>query len=477
MSKDQVMENEEFLTYWLTHASANSVFEWLRDQNDSFVLLYSHEGSEEIETLLIERNEPLINLGLALYAKDLSSETLQSLFKNGDRTIKKAALLSESILSRGSFLSDFAMFLGSGVLQGIIDSFDEELLKPLLSNESIPDDLLVSLYEREKPFDSLTDEQWLTMIAFTTYNSRISSPLDDLPYDGSVWYSYCRVFTAGWKLFETLPVNKRSAAVLSHLGEHLVPDKPHDMDVFATIKRWKVEGDDESDGLINLYVKCRYVLAKLIGCGAWAVKDGFGEAIGKEFESLKESDDHALRLSYYSRFRARKPEEVRELFEKDKDKFLIGAVYNTKLYKDQSIRDELNQCLNDYEDPHPEWPVYRETFDRKVKRLTKEHPEWFPDFEGDISFDEVEDPLLRANKRLEYLQQQTKILSQKLIGSESEDQPTLLEEMNSAINDVKSHQNESHQQLSEQLSKVINWGISIGVFIIVLLLGLISRIL
>lgn len=475
MLKDQVMENEEFQKYWLTHATPDAIFEWLREQNDSFILLYSHKGAKEIETLLIERHEPLLNLSLALYAKDLSSETLLSLFRNEDRTIKKAALLSESILSRGSSLSSFANFLGSGVLQGIIDSFDEELLESLLSNESVPDDLLVSLYEREKAFNSLTDKQWLTAIAFTASNPRISTPLDELPYDGWKWHSYNKVFTAGWELFETLPVNKDTAAVLSYLGENLFPCKPHDMDVFSTIKRWKVEDDDESDDISNTYVKCRYILAKLIG--AWGVKDEFGKDFGTEFESLKESDDYALRLSYYSRFHAKKPEEIRKLFEKDNEKFLDGAVYNTNLYRDKPIRDELNQCLIDYEDPHPEMPIYREKFDIQVKRLTKEHPEWFPDsFDDEISFDEVEDPLLQANKRLKYLQQQTKVLSQKLIGSESEDQLDAFEDQPSLIddiNDVKSDISESNQQLSEQLSKVIRWGWVMLCVIIGLLLILI----
>ena len=332
-----------------------------------------------------------------------------------------------------------------------------------------PDDLLVSLYEREKPFNSLTDERWLTAIAFTISNPRISTPLDELPFDGFEWHRYCQVFTAGWKLFETLPVNKDSAAVLSHLGENLVPDKPHDMDVFATIKRWEVESEGESNGLLNSYVKCRYVLAKLIGCGAWAVKDRFGEGIGTEFESLKNNDDLALRQSYYSRFRTRKPEEVRKLFEKDNDKFLGVAIYNTNLYRNEDIREELRKCCWDYEDPHHAM-IYPESFNAQVNRLTKEYPEWFPDFEGDISFDEVEDPLLRANKRLEYLQQQIKILSLKLIGSESEDQPSLIDDMKIAINDVKSDLSESNQQLSEQLSKVIRWGWVMGCVIIVLLL-------
>ena len=59
-------------------------------------------------------------------------------------------------------------------------------------------------------------------------------------------------------------------------------------------KRWEVEDDGESNGLINLYVRCRYILAKLIGCGAFAVKDSLKD-VGTEFESLKDSDDLALR--------------------------------------------------------------------------------------------------------------------------------------------------------------------------------------
>ncbi len=462
-SIDQVLENEEFQKYWLTHANANSVFEWLREYKP--YLSYK----KEIQTVLIERDEPLINLGLALYAEGLSKETSLSLFRNDDKTIKKAAL-SSNIPKK--FLVSWVE--SPEVLGEVLNTFDEELLESLLSNKSIPDDLLVSLYKREKHFNSLTDEQWLTAIAFTASNPRVSTPLDELPWDGSIWHSYTEVFTAGWKLFETMPVNKDSAAVLSHLGENLVPDKPHDMDVFAMAKRWETETEGEMDGLLNSYVKCRYVLAKLIGCGAWAVKDRFGEGVGTEFESLKDNDDLALRLSYYSRFRACKPEEVRKMFEKDNDNFLGVAIYNTNLYRNKDIREELRKCCWDYEDPNA-LMINPDNFNAQVKRLTKEHPEWFPDFEGDISFDEVEDPLLRADKRLEYLQQQIKIISQKLMEYDSEtyeDQPSLIDEMKTAINDVNSDLRESNQQLSEKISKVIRWGLLVGCVIIGLLLGL-----
>ena len=472
MSKDPVMENEEFLIYWLTHVNSETVFEWLKEQKPNF---QDHSDLKEIEKTLIDRQEPLINLGMTLHA-NLSAETARNLFRNSDRTIKKAIFAGPSVELALNHSLSFSLPECAGALyaefEEIIDSFDEELLKSLLTNESIPDDLLVSLYERKMPFNSLADEQWLKAIAFTASNPRISTPLDKLPWDAPYFFSYCKVFTAGWKLFETLPVNKNSAAVLSRLGENLVPDKPHDMDVLATIKRWEVESDGENDGLINSYVECRYVLAKLIGGGAWPVKDQIKD-IGTEFESLKDSDDLALRLSYYNRFCANKPEEVRELFEKDNNKFLDVAIYNTNLYINEDIRKELRQCCWDYEDPNA-LMIYPEGFEAQVERLTKEHPEWFPDFEADIPFDAVEDPLLIANKRLEFLQQQTKVLSQKLIGSE--DQPSVIDDIKTAIDDVKSDLSESNQQLSEKLLKVINWGVWIAGVIIVFLLVLISQI-
>ncbi len=241
-----MMENHEFTSYWLSHASADVVFKWLRENMSKYhdasitEIHYSVKIAEEIEKVLVERHEPLINLGLALYA-NLSGETALSLFRNGDRTIKKAVLAGPSVAGRV-----FSRTWLHEVLKEILESFDDEqeLLESFLLNKFIPDSLLVSLYERGAPFESLTDEQWLIAIRRTTSNSRLSTPYDGI-WDGDAEYSYNKVFTAGWKLFETLPVDRLSAVVLSALGEKLVPYKPHDMDVFATIKRWEIESGND----------------------------------------------------------------------------------------------------------------------------------------------------------------------------------------------------------------------------------------
>ena len=77
------------------------------------------------------------------------------------------------------------------------------------------------------------------------------------------------------------------------------------MDVFATIKRWKVESEAEGDRLFNCYEECRFVLAKLLE-----------ENSETEFESLKDSDDLALRQSYYHRFRAKKTRRNKKFVQK-----------------------------------------------------------------------------------------------------------------------------------------------------------------
>ena len=438
MKKDSIIENQEFTSYWLSHASADVVFEWLRENKP--LERYGASREEEIEKILIGRNEPLINLGLALYGHQ--PETGLSLFRSGDKTIKKAALAGTSV----SFNLFGCWVETSGVLKELLESFDDELdlLKSFLSNKFIPDELLVSLYERRAPFGNLTDKQWCMAIGRTSSNSRLSTPYDGI-WDGDAEYSYNKVFTTGWKLFETLPVDTLSAVVLSALGEQLVPNKPYDMDVFITIKRWKIESSN--DGFDWNCGRCRFALAGLIG------------EYQSEFKSLKDSDDVILRESYYRRFRTRKPEEVRELFEKDNDKFLDGALYNPKLYINETVREELRQCCWDYKHPHYGLD-YPNTFRKQVERFVQEHPDWFTDYDGDIPFNEVKDPILRTNKQIEYLQKRIKTISQKLIGSESEDQPSLIEDMKTKIDEVKITLTNSNQFLSEQLSKLmaIRWG-------------------
>ena len=158
MDKDNILENPVFESYWLSHANPDTVFEWLREKKPYFNILGGK--SDEIEKVLIERREPTINLGMALYAR-LTSDTALRLFRNGDATIKKALLAGPSVSSYLSLPTEnWIQHEESGVLKELLQSFDDnvELLGFLLSNETIPDFLLTDLYGRVRAFSVLTDE-------------------------------------------------------------------------------------------------------------------------------------------------------------------------------------------------------------------------------------------------------------------------------------------------------------------------------
>ena len=105
--------------------------------------------------------------------------------------------------------------------------------------------------------------------------------------DGFDEYRYNLVFTSAWKLFETLEVDVKSAVVLSRLGEKLVAEKPHDMDVGAALERWMPKVDDAKT--VDYFGFARSSLAKLYRVNS------------KEFRELINSPDKALRASYYKR--------------------------------------------------------------------------------------------------------------------------------------------------------------------------------
>jgi hypothetical protein len=384
------MENEEFITYRLMQSSPDKVFEWLKSNRPDKETSPEFDR-EDLEKKLLERDDPIINLGLALYGAE--SNTGPHLFNKEDKIIKKAVLSGTNISSWPS-----SWIKENGILEALIDPFDEYLLSALFANERMYDGILTDLYERKEPYAKLPDDKWLTLIGYTASNKRINTPYDDSWMDGWSEYSYGRVFTSAWKLFETLPVNERTASIIAHLGENLVPDGPHDMDVLETIKRWDIKSESE---YFNDYEWCRYHLAGLI------------RDYSDDFQKLKDSEDPALRKSYYSRFRPHKPEEVRELFEKDQDEFLDSAIHNRKLYPNEKIRDELRKCCWDYKHPHHE-PDYPNFYNSMERHMQREHPEWFTDFEDDIPLEDIDDPMERANKQIDQINRKLNTLIEKV---------------------------------------------------------------
>ena len=454
MNKDELLENAVFESYWLTHANADSVFEWLkkRKRRDS-------DRDEIIEKTLVERHEPLIDLGLALYCK-LSSETARSFYRNGDMTIRRALFVGPSV--RANITETFGNFWLDDALAEMLSSFYDnfESLKLLFSNEFIYEKTLCDLYERESPFHELTDEQWRHAIACTTHNPLMDGSRYKLFDVSRLGMSFDKWYSA-WGLFASMPVNESTACVLADLGVKLaprgkwqVPNRRNDLDVRQTIKRWRKADEDDKYGW---YRECRAALGR-------SLKD----------DELKFSDDIALRQAYYNRlaWHLRTPDEVKRAFEIDKENFLEVVVENDLIYANEEVRRAFSACCDEYTKGDSKIVYsFSERRNDYQEMLEQKHPEWFTEFGVDPPFNLVSDPQLRTEKRLVYVQHKIKKLERTIIGTEFESEDNeddniwmLEDERQPLLNRIKAEilrsKREVMSHMSSELASLVRWAIS-----------------
>ena len=271
---------------------------------------------------MLGREDPLINLGLALFGR--RSDTGLSLFKKGDKNLRKAVMAGTTVYERFSFgLHDW--ITDKNIIDDLLLDENEDLLGALLSNPLVPDEYLTRLYKREAPFNNLSESKWMTQIAYTTNNSRLSRDYNDSWLDGFAEYKHGLVCESAWKVFREADVNDRSAAVLARLGEMLLKHPPDDMNIKAVIERWRPATENEDAR--GSYRYCRQALSEL-------------RNVSKVFAS----DDLALRQAFYAKFKPKNASMIREYFNMDRDDFLETAVSNENLYRTGEYREVLSDC-------------------------------------------------------------------------------------------------------------------------------------
>lgn len=104
-------------------------------------------------------------------------------------------------------------------------------------------------------------------------------------------------------------------------------------------------------------------------------------------------------------------------------------------------------------------------FDEQHDRLRKHEPEWFPDFDGEIPFEEINDLSLRAEERLVFLQKKIKAISEELVGTKSKDDSASWhdEEKLPLIAKIKAALNQSNQLILAKLASVAGWAVFVGI--------------
>lgn len=339
----------------LSVASPDRVFQWLKESwtepNKDLHLFLPHEdnGRRLLEYVLLRRRDPLINYGLARYG--YCREIIQQAYDRGDASTRYAAVANPR---GGPALSQAQEILRRGHLQ---------LAQALLQNEFLPSGFIENLLLRKEDFKGISNDRFMMLIVALTGNKRLSRPYDTLYMDGWDDYRYHSVFKAAWNLVTTLPATQAWASVLSSFLHHTQRSYKLD-DLEGTIKRWDIDSPDDQK---PWYQKSQSFHLRTLLADYYDPDD-----------KLLESEDLALRMSFYRRFAPHKYQEWPEFLKKDGENFVEAVMNNMNVWQSESERERLRQVAWDCPDEHHSMLAPND-FRARQAHYRKEHPNWFRD--------------------------------------------------------------------------------------------------
>ena len=254
-----------------------------------------------IEALLVERNDPLITLGLACYGT--SEEVFTALYKHGlakpadaaDERYKlglRICCLSNRSVVAAHWVRDFPRrLIGPEEIQRVLAAGEDGEAEALICNPSVSDDLLEELYGRTGAFATLAEERWRNLIYLSRKNERLvtEEDSDDMPDMG-----HYRIHHAIFKLLEIAPVHNHWLHVLYGLLDQLdFQHVAHPEKIEAVLSRWgkldgKMEGYFTS---LSLKDEFRCLIAALYGTTFSNNKSAV--------QGSRSAKDVAMRCAYY----------------------------------------------------------------------------------------------------------------------------------------------------------------------------------
>ncbi len=262
---------------------------------------------EEAEAALARRDEPLINLALARYAR--YGETLRPLFEAGvtGGAIRLAILSNRtpSWLPFSCSEKPESLFDDKACAAQWLTSAPAEEICALFENPTLGDNFLADLLSQEKPWDTVPPERLRTFVYLLSRNPRMRESYkerfgDRIIDDGHIQYRYESVFTAAWQLAERVEPTEQWAEALGYLYDCLRTDAFATKEPLALTARWRPDpADTELADRETKLSKDGWLLPPY-----QAVRKGLGKlALSKRPALLSEllaSDDPGLRAAAYA---------------------------------------------------------------------------------------------------------------------------------------------------------------------------------
>ena len=333
----------------LVHSPPVVAVEWLRTSWSAprgEVTNYESagDGRKLIEYLLSRRNDPLVNHAIARYGVILPM--IQRAYDRGDASTKFAALANPR---GGARLRQADQILASG---------KGSMVRAMLQNPHLPGEFIERLLERED-----VDESRRMLIVYAlTGNARLSQDYDRAYLDGYAEYSHGRVFSAAWELSKTVSPTQQWASILWGLLERTNKATGF-KEIDGALARWRI--DEEKEKPPTWYNRSY----------SFNVRSLIADYL-KADSALLNSEDAALRMSFYRRFSPYHYRDWPNFLERDGAEFINAALENLDLWRDEEERERLSQACWDCPDPHHSMNAPND-FRSKQRRLRTQFPGWF----------------------------------------------------------------------------------------------------
>ena len=346
---------------YLSHCTSQAAYDWLADHQSPPGELASlfEDHPTVLEYLLLRRKDPLIDLGLARFAR--SSSIIRRVYRRGGVGVRCAAL------SNSNVGPNLFTFLGQGWLNGsglkdLVEIGTEAELEALVKNPSITDEAVERLLTRGQEFAEISDIRFLKALVWLGENPRISKPYDRRHLDGYAEYSHNNIFNLVWELARSLPTDKDHAAVLCRLLDKA--QRPVRFEkIQQVIERWQIESLEEGQEKLFSY--------------PFALRSRIADLLDPDDELLQ-SKDPALRRSFYRRFSPARYGNWPRFIENDGEECFDSLVENDNLWKTYDLRVQLQEAAWQVPDPH-HGMMAPNAFNAVEERMRQNHPDWFRD--------------------------------------------------------------------------------------------------
>jgi hypothetical protein len=350
----------------------------LDDNSDYKLNKDLHIPRDTIEYCLGKKND-LINLALAKVVRD--SDSLKLIYFASNDEAKHLVLSNPSIKPLLSFEEEDRTFFDEITFKSFISNTSEEHLMSYYMNECFILTDFNSLFHREEPYKSISDERWINILKIVSWNKNIKSNVDgvfgSIKYDkfgnaedGSLWYDRTQKEDAPWALLKHLePSNSTHLHILENLYKRVAYKVINFSieEIKSIFNKWKYNSDfDTKDKKFKeILNRLRQLLSYRI-CEDNERKEGL-------WNYFRTNEDKHLRYGYY---RVYNPslESIKQHYDKDKDLFIEAAIDNNYFYLRRNEKEnEIADLFIEYKDKtKQEW--LRGHYNYKKTTLRKEAP-------------------------------------------------------------------------------------------------------